>query len=80
VPTAGKKGDANSDGNVDMSDVVLIMQALANPNKFGENGTDEHHITREGMANGDVAGDNDGLTSGDALEIQLFLLGIKPSL
>ena len=63
-----------------MSDVVLIMQSLANPNRFGESGTDEHHITREGADNGDVAGGNDGLTSGDALEIQLFLLGIKSSL
>ena len=80
APKAGKKGDANCDGNVDMSDVVLIMQSLANPNRFGESGTDEHHITREGADNGDVAGGNDGLTSGDALEIQLFLLGIKSSL
>jgi endoglucanase len=80
APTAGKKGDANGDGTVDMSDVVLIMQSLANPNKFGENGTDEHHITHEGVINGDVAGGNDGLTSGDALEIQLFLLGVRTSL
>ena len=80
APKAGKKGDANCDDNVDMSDVVLIMQSLANPNRFGESGTDEHHITREGADNGDVAGGNDGLTSGDALEIQLFLLGIKSSL
>ncbi|WP_303835376.1 cellulase family glycosylhydrolase [Ruminococcus flavefaciens] len=80
APSAGKKGDANGDGTVDMSDVVLIMQSLANPNKFGENGTDEHHITHEGVINGDVAGGNDGLTSGDALEIQLFLLGIRTSL
>lgn len=28
-------GDSNCDGSVDMSDVVLIMQAMANPNKFG---------------------------------------------
>lgn len=80
VTTSGKKGDANCDGNVDMSDVVLIMQSLSNPNRYGENGTDEHHITREGIDNGDVAGGNDGLTSGDALEIQLYLLGVIASL
>ena len=33
-------GDANCDGIVDMSDAVLIMQSLANPNKYGVNGTD----------------------------------------
>ena len=27
------KGDANCDGNVDLADVVLIMQALASPSK-----------------------------------------------
>ena len=59
-----------------MSDVVLIMQSLSNPNRYGENGTDEHHITSEGAENADVAGNSDGLTSGDALEIQRFLLGI----
>ena len=38
-------GDANLDGTVDMSDVVLIMQALANPSKYGIKGTDSNHIT-----------------------------------
>lgn len=70
------RGDTNCDGSVDMADVVLIMQALANPNRYGENGTDEHHITAQGMKNADVAGDNDGLTVSDALEIQKYLLGV----
>ena len=69
------KGDANCDGTVDMADIVLIMQALANPNKYGENGTDEHHITPQGKANADM--DNDGLTVGDAQSIQQVLLGVS---
>lgn len=68
------KGDANGDGTVDMADVVLIMQALANPNKYGINGTAEHHLTEQGKANADV--DGDGLTVGDAQKIQMKLLGI----
>ena len=47
-------GDADCDGEVAMNDIVLIMQSLANPNKFGINGTDEHHITEQGQRNADV--------------------------
>ena len=68
------KGDANCDGSVDMADAVLIMQALANPNKYGLDGTAEHHLTEQGKLNGDMNGD--GLTSGDALAIQRKLLGL----
>ena len=68
------KGDANCDGEVDMSDVVLVMQALANPNKYGTNGTAEHHLTAQGKLNGDM--DGDGLTVGDAQAIQKKLLGL----
>ena len=71
---ADKYGDANCDGTVDMSDVVLIMQALANPNKYGVNGTDANHITAKGEANGDVDQSSKGITSNDALRIQEFLL------
>ncbi len=68
------KGDANCDDQLDMSDVVLIMQALANPNKYGENGTDKNHITFIGIINADVTGG--GLTVGDAQAIQKILLGL----
>ena len=68
------KGDANCDGQVDLSDAVMIMQALANPNKYGLDGTAEHHLTKQGKLNGDMNGD--GLTSGDALAIQKKLLGL----
>lgn len=69
------KGDANFDRHVDMSDVVLVMQAMANPNKYGLNGTDEKHLTEQGMANADM--DGNGLTVADALAIQRKLLHIS---
>ena len=70
------EGDANCDGAVDMSDVVLIMQALANPNKFDINGSDEHHLTEQGAVNADVSERGNGMTTADALEIQRYLLHI----
>ena len=75
ISSEAVKGDANGDGTVDMADVVLIMQALANPNKYGINGTAEHHLTEQGKVNADV--DGDGLTVGDAQKIQMKLLGIE---
>ena len=62
--TTKGNGDANCDGNVDMSDAVLIMQSIANPSKY--------KLTEEGKANADMNGD--GVTSGDALAIQKKLL------
>ncbi len=49
------------------------MQALANPNKYGLNGTDPRHITEKGLKYADAYGD--GLTVNDAQHIQLYLLG-----
>jgi hypothetical protein len=69
------KGDANCDGKVDLADAILIMQSLANPNKYGIDGTAEHHLTAQGRANADMNGD--GLTVDDALAIQLKLLGLS---
>ena len=68
-------GDANCDYEVDMSDAVLIMQALANPNKYGIDGTAEHHLTEQGKLNADMNGDR--LTVGDAQSIQEKLLGLS---
>ena len=67
-------GDANCDGKVNMGDVVLIMQSIANPDKYGLNGTDATHITSQGMLNGDM--DSNGITNNDALAIQKKLLGL----
>ncbi|MCR4638787.1 dockerin type I repeat-containing protein [Ruminococcus sp.] len=60
------KGDANNDDQVDMADVVLIMQCLANP--------DNYSLSETGRANADI--DGDGVTVGDAQTIQKRLLGI----
>lgn len=73
-------GDANCDGSIDMSDAVLIMQALANPNKYGVNGSSDKHITADGAANADVDTNIQGLTSNDALFIQEYLLHKRASL
>ena len=67
-------GDANGDGTVDLSDSVLIMQSLANPSKYGIDGSDDSHITEEGYFRADV--DGDGVTNMDALTIQKYLLGL----
>jgi len=73
-------GDANCDGGVDLSDAVLVMQALANPDKFGLDGTEKSHITADGWKNADVSGNNDGVTTGDALTIQKYKLGLVTAL
>ena len=73
-------GDVNIDGEVDMSDAVLIMQSLSNPDKYGINGTDETHITMQGLKNGDVSGNGDGITNNDALAIQKYKLNLIDSL
>ncbi|SFW19514.1 glycosyl hydrolase [Ruminococcus flavefaciens] len=67
-------GDANCDNTVDMSDVVLIMQALANPNKYGLEGTEKTHITEMGWRWADVDTSSEGVTANDALRIQEYLL------
>ena len=72
-----KKGDVNCDGKVDLADAILIMQALANPNKYGLEGSYEKHITSQGQINGDVDKSVKGLTPNDALRIQEYLLGIS---
>ena len=79
-PVQTRAGDANNDGTVDLSDAVIIMQSLANPNKYGINGTDERHITEQGMANADVEGGGNGLTSNDALAIQKYMLRLIDTL
>lgn len=72
-------GDANCDGDVNMADAILIMQAVANPDKYDLNGTEESRITGQGWKNGDVC-DNDGITVKDALGIQMYMLKLVDSL
>ena len=70
-------GDSNCDGELNMADAVLIMQSIANPSKFGDNGTDKNHITAKGKKNADIVGNNDGITNLDALAIQKILLKLN---
>jgi hypothetical protein len=70
----GEKGDANGDGNLDMADVVLVMQSLANPSRYGISGDDMNHITKRGLALADMNGG--GITSQDAKLMQDKLLGL----
>ncbi|WP_295068484.1 hypothetical protein [Ruminococcus sp.] len=65
-PVSTVEGDANIDGGKDLSDTVIIMQSLANPNKY--------ELTEQGKINADVTGNNDGVTLNDALAIQISLL------
>ncbi len=67
-------GDTNCDGVVELADAILVMQSLANPDKYGMTGTAEKHLTKQGKANADVAGNSNGITSDDALAIQEYLL------
>jgi hypothetical protein len=73
-------GDANCDGQVDMSDAVIIMQSLANPNKYGLGGTSPSAITEKGKMQADVDATTVGITGNDALKIQKYLLGLVKSL
>lgn len=75
-----KRGDANVDGKVGIEDAVLVMQYVANADKYGINGSDPSHMTEQGRVNADVAGGSedkggDDITSKDASRIQEHLVG-----
>jgi hypothetical protein len=74
LPVVTLWGDANCDGDIVMSDINLIMQSLAHPNKYGLGGTDSGSITAQGLANSAVNITFPGITVGDALRIQEYLL------
>lgn len=59
-------GDVNLDGTTDISDAVLIMQSICNPDKY--------KLGRIASTLGDVTGNFDGVTNKDALTIQRYLL------
>ena len=67
-------GDVNCDDEVSMADAVLIMQAIANPDKYGVKGSEKTHITEQGQANADCCNTGDGMTTKDALSIQKLML------
>ncbi len=72
TPVSTREGDANCDGIVDLSDAILVMQAVNLVGKYGVNGSDPTHITAQGMINADVD-ETEGVTYKDALTIQQFL-------
>ena len=69
-------GDANCDETVDISDAVMILQALANNDKYGISGIDPSHITAQGMKNADCSSSGDGVTTRDALAVQKYVVGL----
>ncbi|MDE6678158.1 MAG: glycoside hydrolase family 9 protein [Ruminococcus sp.] len=58
-----KYGDADTNGTVNISDAVLIMQSISNPS--------EYKLSEQGKKNADVV-DGDGVTNMDALAIQML--------
>ncbi|MDE5834842.1 MAG: dockerin type I repeat-containing protein, partial [Ruminococcus sp.] len=56
-------GDANTNGKVNISDAVLIMQSISNPS--------EYKLSEKGKINADVVG-HDDITNSDALAIQML--------
>ena len=76
-PTTGDDivwGDANCDGKVDISDAVMILQAIANNDVYGVNGSSDTRITEQGVINADVYDNGTGMTTLDALTIQRYLV------
>lgn len=65
APSDVEYGDANVDGEVDINDAVLIMSHMANQNAYP--------ITAQGITNGDVYQQGDGISLGDANSIQKYL-------
>lgn len=73
-------GDANVDDKVDLSDAVLILQYLSNPDKYGPNGSDSSHITETGIDRADVHERGNGVTTQDALSIQKYIVELVTEL
>ena len=69
-------GDANTDGKVDISDAVMILQAIANKDKYGLTGNDTTHITESGWRNADCSSVGDGVTTKDALAVQKYIIDL----
>ncbi|SFX50122.1 pectinesterase family protein [Ruminococcus sp. XPD3002] len=61
-------GDANCDGNVNLSDALLILQYIANSKKFP--------IDTQGLINADVYNRGDGVTPLDSLTLQKVDAGV----
>lgn len=69
-------GDANCDGEIRLSDAVLIMQCIGNPDVYGIGGSASTAITKQGMRNADCYNPGDGLTNLDALAVQKLCINL----
>lgn len=69
-------GDANNNGKIEIADAVLIMQAIANKDKYGLGGSDPSAITPAGWKNADCYDPGSDLTSMDALAVQKRLANL----
>lgn len=65
-------GDANGDGTVDIADAVAIASYVSNPEK--------NSLSEQGIINGDVQGNGNGINANDALAIQQYLANITKTL
>ncbi len=63
-----KYGDADNDGQVTVADAVLIMQYIVNSDGFP--------LTEQGRKNADSVGNGDGITTADALAIQMIKINL----
>ena len=59
-------GDANCDGNVDISDAVMVKCYLINNKKFT--------LSKQGLINSDVQGSGNGVNAQDAVTIQKYVI------
>ena len=59
-------GDANCDGNVDISDAVMVKCYLINNKKFA--------LSKQGLLNSDVQGSGNGVNAQDAVTIQKYVI------
>lgn len=73
-------GDANCDGDITLSDAVLIMQIIGNPDAYGIGGYDSSAVTAQGYLNADCNFPGDGVTNLDALAVQRLCLKLLPEL
>lgn len=73
-------GDANCDGDISLSDAILIMQYIGNPDAYGVGGTEASAMTEQGLVNSDCCDVGDGVTNKDALAVQSVLLKLIPAL
>lgn len=71
-------GDANCDGNVDLSDAVMIMQSIANPSKYKL--SEQGNLNAECTSKISLKKSGDGVTNMDALTIQQYALKLIDSL